>query len=39
MRAGFRMILRAESDIEVVGEAGDGREAIAKAERLTPTSC
>jgi DNA-binding NarL/FixJ family response regulator len=36
VRAGFRMILKAESDIEVVGEAGDGREAIAKAERLTP---
>ena len=36
VRAGFRMILKAESDIEVIGEAGDGREAIAKAERLTP---
>ena len=24
VRAGFRMILRAEPDIEVVGEAGDG---------------
>ena len=36
VRAGFRMILKAETDIEVVGEAGDGREAIAKAERLAP---
>jgi DNA-binding NarL/FixJ family response regulator len=34
VRAGFRMILKAEPDIEVVGEAGDGREAIAKATRL-----
>jgi DNA-binding NarL/FixJ family response regulator len=36
VRAGFRMILKAEPDIEVVGEAGDGHEAIAKAERLAP---
>jgi DNA-binding NarL/FixJ family response regulator len=36
VRAGFRMILKAEPDIEVVGEADDGREAIAKAERLAP---
>jgi DNA-binding NarL/FixJ family response regulator len=36
VRAGFRMILKAEPDIEVAGEAGDGREAIAKAERLAP---
>ena len=28
MRAGFRMILEAEPDIEVVGEAADGREAL-----------
>ena len=31
VRAGFRMILRAEPDIEVVGEAADGREAVAQA--------
>jgi DNA-binding NarL/FixJ family response regulator len=36
VRAGFRMILKAEPDIEVIGEAGDGREAIAKADRLAP---
>jgi DNA-binding NarL/FixJ family response regulator len=36
VRAGFRMILKAEPDLEVVGEAGDGREAIAKADRLAP---
>ena len=39
VRAGFRMILEAEPDIEVVGEAGDGREAIAKADGSRPTSC
>ena len=40
VRAGFRMILRAEPDIEVVGEAGDGAEAVSRArERRRPTSC
>jgi DNA-binding NarL/FixJ family response regulator len=28
VRAGFRMILDAEDDIDVVGDAGDGREAV-----------
>ena len=36
MRAGFRMILEAEPDLEVVGEAADGREAVAAAARLRP---
>ena len=36
VRGGFRMILRAEKDIEVVGEASDGREAIEEAARLGP---
>jgi DNA-binding NarL/FixJ family response regulator len=36
MRAGFRMILDAEPDLEVVGEAADGREAVAEAGRLRP---
>jgi len=36
VRTGFRMILEAEQDIEVVGEAGDGTEAVAEARRLTP---
>jgi DNA-binding NarL/FixJ family response regulator len=36
VRGGFRMILRAESDISVVGEAGDGRQAVAEALRLRP---
>jgi DNA-binding NarL/FixJ family response regulator len=36
LRTGFRMILGAESDIEVVGEARDGGEAVALAEELLP---
>jgi DNA-binding NarL/FixJ family response regulator len=36
VRGGFRMILGAQKDIEVVGEAGDGLEAIAKANELEP---
>jgi DNA-binding NarL/FixJ family response regulator len=36
VRAGFRMILEAEEDMEVVGEAADGREAVAQARRLRP---
>jgi DNA-binding NarL/FixJ family response regulator len=36
VRAGFRMILEAEPDIEVVGEAADGREAVGEARRLGP---
>jgi DNA-binding NarL/FixJ family response regulator len=36
VRAGFRMILEAEEDIEVVGEAADGREAIEETRRLRP---
>ena len=36
VRAGFRMILEAESDIEVVGEAKDGEEALTAARRVRP---
>jgi DNA-binding NarL/FixJ family response regulator len=36
VRTGFRVILAAESDLEVVGEAGDGREAIETARALRP---
>src|SRR3989454_10342111 len=36
VRAGFRMILEAEHDIEVVGEAADGLEAVAEGQRLAP---
>jgi DNA-binding NarL/FixJ family response regulator len=36
MRAGFRMILEAQPDIEVVGEASDGVQAVEAAARLRP---
>jgi DNA-binding NarL/FixJ family response regulator len=37
VRAGFRMLLAGEQDIEVVAEARDGLEAVAKAARFNPT--
>jgi DNA-binding NarL/FixJ family response regulator len=36
VRTGVRMILESETDIEVVGEAGSGREAVDLATRLRP---
>ena len=36
VRIGFRMILEGEDDIEVVGEAADGKQAIEAATRLRP---
>jgi DNA-binding NarL/FixJ family response regulator len=36
VRAGFQTILDAQPDIEVVGEAADGVEAVAVVERLRP---
>jgi DNA-binding NarL/FixJ family response regulator len=36
VRAGFAMILSAEPDIEIVGEAGDGRSAEELARRAEP---
>jgi len=36
VRAGFRALLEAESDLEVAGEAADGREAVALARDLRP---
>ncbi len=36
VRRGFKMILEIEPDIEVVGEAADGREAVAQCRRLHP---
>jgi DNA-binding NarL/FixJ family response regulator len=39
VRAGFKMILDAEDDLDVVGEASDGLEAVELARRLAPTSC
>jgi DNA-binding NarL/FixJ family response regulator len=35
VRTGFRMVLEAEPDFEVVGEAGDGAEAIDLARSIT----
>ena len=36
VRTGFRMILDGQPDIDVVGEAGDGRDGVTVAERLRP---
>lgn len=36
VRAGFRMIVESQGDIDVVGEAADGEEAIVAARRLLP---
>ncbi len=36
VRTGFRAILNSEPDIEVVGEAGDGRQAVENAQQLQP---
>ncbi|BCL17356.1 response regulator transcription factor [Micromonospora sagamiensis] len=36
IRAGLRMLCDAQPDIEVVGEAGNGRDAVSLAARLVP---
>lgn len=36
VRSGFRLILRADREIDVVGEAGDGLEAVEQAAALQP---
>jgi DNA-binding NarL/FixJ family response regulator len=36
VRAGIRMLLETQDDLEVVGEAADGTDAISAAARLTP---
>jgi DNA-binding NarL/FixJ family response regulator len=36
VRAGFKMILDAEDDLDVIGEASDGTEAVELARRLKP---
>jgi DNA-binding NarL/FixJ family response regulator len=36
LRTGFRMVLGSEPDLDVVGEAGDGAEAVDLARRLLP---
>jgi DNA-binding NarL/FixJ family response regulator len=36
LRMGFRLVLEAEEDLEVVGEAGDGRSAVEQVRALGP---
>ena len=36
LRAGFRSLLNQSEDVEVVGECGDAREAVAELEQLKP---
>ncbi len=36
MRRGIRDLLESDPEIEVIGEAGDGREAVRLAEKLSP---
>src|SRR5579871_758110 len=36
VRQGFKMILSAQPDLEIVGEAANGREAVELAEELKP---
>src|SRR5512141_708927 len=36
LRTGLRLLLEAQPDMKVVGEAGDGREALALAAQLQP---
>jgi len=36
VRAGLRMMIESQDDLEVIGEAGDGTEAIQMADSLTP---
>ncbi|MCU1399065.1 MAG: response regulator receiver protein [Acidimicrobiales bacterium] len=39
VRAGFRMIIDSQDDMEVVGETDNGRDAVELAQRLSPDVC
>ncbi len=39
IRTGLKTILNAQPNIEVIGEAGDGRHAVALAQRMNPDVC
>ena len=36
VREGLKLILSSQSDMEVIGDTGDGRSAIALVQRLQP---
>lgn len=36
LRAGFRMVIDSQPDLQVVGEAGDGEQAVSMARAVTP---
>lgn len=36
VRQGLRLLIASESDMEIIGECGDGREAVEKALEMTP---
>ena len=36
LRAGIHVLLETQPDLEIIGEAGDGREAVARARELQP---
>jgi DNA-binding NarL/FixJ family response regulator len=37
LRKGFVFVISSEADMEVIGEAGDGLEALKLCQRLRPT--